>query len=113
MGKYILDVTCGSRTIWFNKNHPAAIYCDKRVEHDTRIWKSGDGMSERTLSVDPDVVCDFTNLPFEDNSFFSWCLTRHTYKKFPKPHGLPRNTVGSEKDGSRCFTMALPSACVF
>lgn len=27
MTKKILDVTCGSRTIWFNKNHPAAIYC--------------------------------------------------------------------------------------
>ena len=24
--KKILDVTCGCRSIWFNKNHPAAIY---------------------------------------------------------------------------------------
>ena len=30
--KKILDVTCGCRSIWFNKNHPAAIYADKRVE---------------------------------------------------------------------------------
>lgn len=30
--KKILDVTCGSRTIWFNKHHPAAVYCDKRQE---------------------------------------------------------------------------------
>lgn len=28
--KKILDVTCGGRSIWFNKHHPAAIYCDKR-----------------------------------------------------------------------------------
>ncbi len=69
MDKKILDVTCGSRSIWFNHNHPAAIYCDKRVEHDTRIWKSTNGQSERTLTVDPDVVCDFTDLPFPDNSF--------------------------------------------
>lgn len=69
MEKKILDVTCGSRSIWFNHNHPAALYCDKRVEHNTRIWKSGDGLSERTLTVDPDVVCDFTDLPFEDNRF--------------------------------------------
>lgn len=26
----ILDVTCGSRTIWFDKHHPDAIYCDRR-----------------------------------------------------------------------------------
>lgn len=54
MDKKILDVTCGSRSIWFNHNHPAAIYCDKRVEHDTRIWKSTNGQSERTLTVDPE-----------------------------------------------------------
>ena len=30
--KKILDMTCGSRTIWFNKDHPAAVYCDKRRE---------------------------------------------------------------------------------
>ena len=32
MTKKILDVTCGNRSIWFNKNHPAAIYADKRAE---------------------------------------------------------------------------------
>lgn len=31
MEKKILDVTCGSRTIWFNKTHPAAVYCDSIV----------------------------------------------------------------------------------
>lgn len=31
-GKKILDVTCGAKTIWFDKNHPAAVYCDKRRE---------------------------------------------------------------------------------
>ena len=36
--KKILDVTCGSRTIWFNKNHPAAVYCDIREEELTGIW---------------------------------------------------------------------------
>lgn len=67
--KKILDVTCGSRTIWFNKNHPNAIYCDKRDEALTRIWKSTNGLSERTCYVHPDVQCDFTCLPFDDNSF--------------------------------------------
>ena len=30
--KKILDVTCGMRGIWFNKNHPDVIYCDRRKE---------------------------------------------------------------------------------
>ena len=63
--KKILDVTCGGKSIWFNKNHPNAIYADKRTEHITNIWKSG----EHTCFVHPDVMCDFTDLPFDDNQF--------------------------------------------
>ena len=65
MEKKILDVTCGSRTIWFNKNHPAAVYCDKREEEFEGLWQG----SKRKCIVSPDVICDFTKLPFEDNTF--------------------------------------------
>lgn len=67
--KKILDATCGSKTIWFNKNHPAAVYCDKRSENLTGIWKSGNGESKRTCMVSPDIQSDFTDLPFEGNTF--------------------------------------------
>lgn len=63
--KKILDVTCGGRSIWFNKNHPAAVYCDKREEEFTGMWEG----SERKCVVSPDVVCDFTDLPFADATF--------------------------------------------
>lgn len=69
MEKKILDVTCGSKTIWFNKNHPNAIYCDKRSEMFFNTWKSTNRKSERSCIVDPDIQCDFTDLPFDDNSF--------------------------------------------
>lgn len=69
MDKKILDVTCGGRSIWFDKNHPAAIYCDKRQESYKNVWKSNGGQSERKCVVSPDVVCDFTDLPFDDDSF--------------------------------------------
>ncbi len=36
----ILDATCGSRTIWFNKNNPNCLYIDNRIERGTQIWKS-------------------------------------------------------------------------
>lgn len=65
----ILDATCGSRTMWFNKKHPAAIYCDRRKEECFNIWKNDRGKEERSCVIDPDVQCDFTNLPFDDNSF--------------------------------------------
>lgn len=69
MDKKILDVTCGSRSIWFDKNHPAAVYCDKRQVIYNDCWKSGDGNSTHACIVNPDVVCDFTDLPFPDNTF--------------------------------------------
>ena len=67
-GKKILDVTCGSRTIWFNKNHPDAIYTDKRKEHH-EITPNYDGHT-RVCNVNPDIIADFTDLPFEDESFY-------------------------------------------
>lgn len=69
MDKKILDTTCGSRTIWFDKQHPAAVYCDRRDEEYTGLWKSTQRDSERKCIVHPDVVADFTDLPFPDNSF--------------------------------------------
>lgn len=47
--KKILDVTCGSKTIWFDKNHPAAVFCDKRVENLTKSWGGGHALGEDLL----------------------------------------------------------------
>ena len=63
--KKILDVTCGARTIWFDKNNPYALFCDKRRESYQHLWKNAGNC---TLDINPDVLCDFTNLPFPDNS---------------------------------------------
>jgi len=73
MDKMILDVTCGSKSIWFQKNEPHTIYCDKRREE----WDSyfgndtnKDGRKKhRHLEINPDVLCDFTELPFPTESF--------------------------------------------
>jgi hypothetical protein len=58
----ILDACCGSKMFWFNKDNPDVLFCDKRELSDTLC----DG---RSLEVNPDVICDFTNLPFSDNQF--------------------------------------------
>lgn len=47
MTKKILDATCGSRTIWFNKSHPAAIYC---IHNDTQRCQ------ERVLAAAADLI---------------------------------------------------------
>lgn len=68
--KPVLDATCGSRMIWFNKSNDLAIFVDKREVDDEAIWTSGNGKATRKLSIHPDIIADFTCLPFEDNSFY-------------------------------------------
>lgn len=63
MKKEIIDVCCGSRMMWFNKQHPNAIYIDKREYDKGHI----DNRPNRELH--PDMIMDFRNLRFEDKSF--------------------------------------------
>ena len=62
MNKRILDVCCGSRMFWFDKTNKDTIYMDIREFEDTLC-------DERHLSVKPDVIGDFRNIPFNDETF--------------------------------------------
>lgn len=70
MDKPVLDATCGSRMIWFNKNNELAVFVDKRELDNEEIWTSGDGKVTRYCNIHPDIIADFTCLPFEDNTFY-------------------------------------------
>lgn len=59
----ILDACCGSKMFWFDKQNADAIYMDNRQLNTTLC----DG---RKLEVNPDVIADFRNMPFEDESFY-------------------------------------------
>ena len=54
--KFILDVCCGGKTFWFNKNHPNAIYLDKRKED----HKLNYDRNKQHIVINPDIVSDFT-----------------------------------------------------
>lgn len=60
--KPIIDVCCGSRMFWFDKNNKDVIFMDNRELEDTLC----DG---RKIIIKPDVVGDFRNIPYADNSF--------------------------------------------
>ena len=60
--KPILDVCCGARMFWFDKNNPNVLFCDNRQVEVV----ANDG---RRFEVKPDILCDFTDLPFPDESF--------------------------------------------
>lgn len=63
MGKKIIDVCCGSKMFWFDKNNPNVEFCDNRVVPKREFYP------QRYIEINPDTVCDFTNLPFADKSF--------------------------------------------
>lgn len=58
----ILDVACGGKMFYFNKSDPRVLFMDNRKTK----TKLCDG---REFEVAPDVVADFTNIPFPDNHF--------------------------------------------
>lgn len=68
----ILDATCGSRMIHFDKNCPDVLFCDNRECDGEAIWKGGSHgrPSVRHLDVHPDRIVDFTSMPFPDESFW-------------------------------------------
>ena len=63
MKKLILDVCCGPRMMWFDKQHEHTIYVDQRIEHPGFI------PARPNTDVRPDIIADFRNLPFPDNRF--------------------------------------------
>ncbi|MBK7490864.1 MAG: class I SAM-dependent methyltransferase [Nitrosomonas sp.] len=67
-GAEIIDLCCGSRMFWFDRQNPDVVFCDKRREsHELKDVSSAGG--SRTLIIDPDLQADFTALPFPDESF--------------------------------------------
>ena len=67
--KKILDATCGSRMMWFDKKNPNVLYADIRQFE----YEIDRGTPEKPRiqkkSISPDVVMDFRDMPFEDNCF--------------------------------------------
>ncbi len=61
--KFILDACCGARMMWFDKQHPNALYIDIREE------EKGFVVSRPNREIKPDLKSDFRDLPFADNSF--------------------------------------------
>jgi len=91
MDKKILDVTAGSRMMWFDKNDTRALFSDIRKEE----CQLCDG---RTLTVNPDIISDFTSLPFDDSTF--------NLVVFDPPH---LRKAGSESWLSKKYGILKPS----
>lgn len=83
----VLDPTSSARMMWFDKADPRVLFGDIRDE----VHELCDG---RMLTVRPDRVLDFRNLPFPDESF--WHVV------FDPPHlrSLGKNSWTAKKYGT-------------
>lgn len=58
----ILDACCGSRMFWFDKNNSDVTFMDCRQYYEELP-------TGHVVNVDPDIVADFRDMPFEDDVF--------------------------------------------
>lgn len=77
--KYIADLCCGGRMMWFDKENKDTLYCDIRQEDKGKIaicpnW-----------NINPDIIADYRDLPFKNNTFklIAWDIP-HIIKDNPK-----------------------------
>lgn len=83
--KPALDVCCGSRMFWFDREDPRAVFGDIRREaHDLADVSSAGGV--RRLVIDPDQQLDFRELPFPSDTFF--------LVAFDPPHLVQNGSTG-------------------
>lgn len=59
----VLDPCCGPKSFYFDKDSEDVLFCDIRGNFDKKLC---DG---RILRVEPDMIADVTELPFDDSTF--------------------------------------------
>lgn len=64
--KKVLDVCCGGRMFWFDRQDERALFLDKREVQPRMVGKGKHG---RIRSVLPDKIMDFRALDIPDNSY--------------------------------------------
>ena len=79
--KKVLDVCCGPRGMWFDKQDERALFLDRRSE-DYVIESNAAYPNGGVISVAPDIIGNFTDIKQPDNSF--WHIV------FDPPH-IPQN----------------------
>lgn len=84
----ILDACCGSRMFWFDKNESHTTFMDIRQEKFDIHGKK--------VNVDPDVIGDFRDMPFEDNTF-NLVVFDPPHLKWAGPNSIMKGSIWSAR----------------
>jgi SAM-dependent methyltransferase len=85
MRQIVLDLCSGARMFWFDRNNAAALFADIRRERHI-LKDSSNKAGHRMLVIEPDILLDFRNLPF-DNGVFPMVV-------FDPPHLIRNGRTG-------------------
>ncbi|MDO5742348.1 class I SAM-dependent methyltransferase [Vagococcus lutrae] len=105
----ILDACCGSRMFWFDKENPDVTFMDIR-EEEFEIHK-------KKVNVKPDVVGDFRDMPFENNTF-DMVVFDPPHLRWAGPNSIMKAQYGQlnedwpddiKKGFEECFRVLKPS----
>ena len=108
--KRILDACCGSKMFWFDKERKDVLFMDIRQEEFEIHGKK--------VNVKPDVIGDFRNMPFEDESFYL-VVFDPPHLKWAGPNSVMKAQYGQldkdtwkddlRKGFSECFRVLKPN----
>lgn len=66
----VLDACCGPRMFWFDPSDPRTLFIDKRQETHAMDLGTRATRNRAPSIIAPDLVADFTAMPFPDESFY-------------------------------------------
>lgn len=65
----VLDPCCGGRMMWFDPKDQRGLFADQRNETITVTDRTHREDGTRVLSIHPDMLLDFRDMPFADDTF--------------------------------------------
>jgi SAM-dependent methyltransferase len=92
----VLDACCGPRMMWFDSADKRALFIDKRQETYAVDIGTPGTVGRAPIVVAPDVVADFTRMPFADETF---SVVVFDPPHFAKQHGGRLKGIMARKYG--------------
>src|SRR5690349_19534730 len=88
----VLDACCGSRMFWFDHGDTRAVFMDRREGEWAKDYGTEKTAGRAPIVVRPDVLADFTAMPFPDGSFHLVVFDppHHTEKHFGKGDSITK-----------------------
>lgn len=118
----VLDACCGPRMFWFDSADPRALFIDKRQESHPMDLGTRSTRGRAPAVIAPDVVADFTAMPFADESFYMVVFDPpHIQRHRGGPTGTFTKKYGLLPDGwpellrkgfAECFRVLKPNGAL-